>query len=87
METLNWRTARDVQFNEPLIPNPDSPSQLLQALREVRVAFDSGLVHIDPRKGSEGEGDDEFSIYVVPAAAVRMIHYREKPLRPFAFTG
>lgn len=81
MDQLKWRTARKVELSEPLVPNPNSQSELLQRLTNVRVAFDSGLVHIDPREGDGQDfdrGNPEFEVHVVPATAVRTIVYMER---------
>lgn len=81
MNQLEWRTARKVELVEPLIPNPNSQSELLRRLTDVRVAFDGGLVHIDPRGVDAHDfdrGNPEFEVYVVPASAVRTLTYREK---------
>jgi hypothetical protein len=80
MNTLNWRNAREVHLTDPLIPNPASQSQRQQHLTEVRVAFDSGLVHIDPRHPGAQDldaGNPNFNVYVIPATAVQTIIYEE----------
>lgn len=85
MDNLKWRTARKVELTDRLIPNPNSQSELLQRLANVRVAFDSGLVHIDPREVDAHDfdsGNPEFEVYVLPAASVLKIVYMEKKKKP-----
>ncbi|MGW5352183.1 hypothetical protein ACWERV_16940 [Streptomyces sp. NPDC004031] len=80
MNTLNWRNAHEVRLTDALIPNPASTSQMQQNLSNVRVAFDAGLVHIDPRHPGAQDldpGNDEFTVYVVAASAIRTISYQE----------
>jgi hypothetical protein len=80
MTTLNWRTAREAHLTEALIPNPNSTSQLMQNLTDVRVAFDGGLVHIDPRHPGAQDldpGNPEFTVTVVSASSVHAIQYVE----------
>jgi hypothetical protein len=81
MATLNWRTVREVQLAEALIPNPNSMSQKLDRPTDVRVAFDGGLVHIDPRP--QGRTDTECPVYVVPVLALKVIQYKETIQQPF----
>lgn len=76
MSTLNWRTAQKVELTEPLIPLASSPSEPRSRLDNVQVAFDSGLVHIDPRPA--GATDTEYPVYVVSASAVKVIQYQDR---------
>lgn len=85
MTTLNWRTAHRVELTDNLIPTPNSPSELKWRLDNVQVAFDSGLVHIDPRP--QGATDTEYPVYVVPASAVKVIRYQETKPAPFGAYG
>lgn len=84
MSTLNWRTARSIELVEPLIPNPSASHQKLDRLDEAQVAFDGGLVHIDPRP--VGATDTEYPVYVVPASAVKVIQYQDRK-RPSKLSG
>lgn len=80
MHTLNWRTVREITLQYPAVPDPNNTSQLLSNLKNVRVAFDGALVHIDPRRVDEpdhDQGNTEFPVYAVPASSVRVIHYME----------
>jgi hypothetical protein len=85
MTTLNWREAAELRLTDKLIPNPDSPSELLHMLRGVRVAVDGPLLHVDARSINHGEKRDdreEYDVFVVPALAVRLIRYRVVPSSP-----
>lgn len=80
MNTLNWREAREVRLAEALVPNPQSTSQLMQNMTHVRVAFDNGLVHIDPRHPGAQDlesGTTTYPVSVVAAASVKCILYDE----------
>lgn len=81
--TLNWRTATELHLNDKLIPNPDAGHDLLDKLRNVRVAIDGSFLHIDPRQPNDVEGSrgQEFDVYIVPASVVKTVTYRQKEHR------
>ncbi|MFD4968919.1 hypothetical protein [Streptomyces sp. NPDC058424] len=78
MSTLDWRTA-DVDLSGKLIPNPLAEHQLLDRLNNVRVAIDSGFLHIDPRPNGQPAypGQDTYPVHIVPAHSVRCVTYKE----------
>ncbi|MEU6520489.1 hypothetical protein [Streptomyces sp. NPDC046978] len=79
MSTLKWRLA-DVTLNDKLVPNPQSESELLDRLNNVRVAVDGGFLHIDPRRNGQPAypNEDTYSVHVVPAYLVRLVTYKEE---------
>lgn len=85
--TLNWRKARTVKLTTTLIPNPaSSGATMLRELNNVRVAYEGGLIHIDPRQDDATDG--EYPVYAVPPTSVELITYIEAaPVAPFAFRG
>lgn len=84
MTNLTWRIAQTITLTDARVPDPNAPAQNLTELRNVRVAFDNGFVHIDPRSTTQPDhdaGDSEYSVYVIPAAVVHVVHYRQpKPV-------
>ncbi|MGW0795955.1 hypothetical protein [Streptomyces sp. NPDC002692] len=90
MPQLEWRTA-DVVLREELIPNPANESQLLARLNQVKVAVDTGFLHIDPRRSGDVAfpGTDTFPAYIVPAHQVSVVMYQapmnETPEAPQVF--
>lgn len=80
MTSLTWRTARELRLTDKLIPNPNSTSELLDRLDNIRVALSAGWLHIDPRDAGNADrnpGDPEFDVFTVPASAVARIVFRE----------
>ncbi|MFE5140365.1 hypothetical protein ACFRDV_22255 [Streptomyces fagopyri] len=90
MPQLEWRTA-DVVLRDKLIPDPRNESQLLDRLTQVKVAVDTGFLHIDPRRNGDVAfpGADTFSAYIVPAHQVLVVTYQapvnETPETPQVF--
>ena len=81
-DTLQWRDADELRLHAPVIPQPTNPSQTTNALSSVRVAFDNGFIHIDPRPTNGQASVDkkaEYPVYVVPASAVEVLTYRVVP--------
>lgn len=85
MSKLEWRVARTVKLTSTLIPNPaNSGATLLSELTNARIAFDGGLVHIDPRLPEDVvSATGEFPVYAFPPAAVHLITYTDGQLAPF----
>lgn len=75
--SLTWRTA-DLTLADKLIPNPNSESQLLDRLSNVRVAVDAGFLHIDARPNGQPAypGQTEYAVHIVPAHLVRTVVYK-----------
>jgi hypothetical protein len=84
-DNLKWRTVAELRLTDPIVPNPNSTSELLNRLNHVRVAVDNGLLHIDPRPVNQplaGGADTEYNVTVVPTSAVEYISYRVAPAEP-----
>jgi len=82
METLNWRDVDEIRLHDAVIRKPNDQSREVDYLQQVRVALDGAMVHIDTRPTNEpsrGVTDEEVTIHVVPATAVKVIRYRQKP--------
>ena len=80
METLNWRDVDEIRLHDAIIRKPNDQSREANHLQQVRVAFDGAMVHIDARPTNEpsrGVTDEEVTIHVVPATAVKVIRYRQ----------
>ncbi|MFJ8006129.1 hypothetical protein [Streptomyces fagopyri] len=77
MPRLEWRTA-DVELRDKLIPDPNNQSQKLARFNQVKVAVDTGFLHIDPRRSGDVAfpGTDTFSAYIVPAHQVLLVTYQ-----------
>ncbi|MEU6233810.1 hypothetical protein [Kitasatospora sp. NPDC047058] len=75
---LQWIDCAQVRLTSKLIPSPSYGSHLIDQLANVRVAFDNGFVHIDTRFSSTAPLDPngEYTVLVVPAAAVESISYQ-----------
>ena len=69
MSDLEWIPVIDLHLAKGYEVHDDEGPQLV--LERVKVAFDSGFVHIDTNTGTE----DKRLIYVRPAAAVQSIAY------------
>jgi hypothetical protein len=85
MTTLPWREVAELRLTSKLIPNPNSQAELLHRLDHIRVAVDGPLLHIDPRSivnGQKRDDSQEYDVFVVPAASVELIRYREVPQGP-----
>lgn len=77
---LHWRTVTELRLNSKLVWNPNAQHELLDVLRNVRVAVEGGFLHIDPRQDAGGSQD----LFMVPAAAVLKAVYQEPvPAEPF----
>lgn len=74
MPKYDWRPVRDLELTEPLIPDPNASHQMLSRFREVRVAIEGSFLHIDVRPETEQQPGGEFTVYTVPASAVRIMH-------------
>ncbi|MEU8101670.1 hypothetical protein [Streptomyces rubiginosohelvolus] len=81
---LNWRDVLILDLNAKLIPDPNAGHNLLDRLRNVRVAVEGGFLHIDPRPTGHRDQGGEHDIFVVPASAVMSLVYRvPAPAEPF----
>ncbi|MEU6496424.1 hypothetical protein ABZ890_39610 [Streptomyces sp. NPDC046984] len=82
MSELNWRTA-DITLREALVPDPNSPSNLMTSVRQARVAIEGSFLHIDPQGGEEAyPNQGEWKVTIVPAVSVKAIEYTHVPLVP-----
>ncbi|MCX4792535.1 hypothetical protein OG369_42940 [Streptomyces sp. NBC_01221] len=76
---LTWRSVNTLVLAERLIPDPNASHNLLDQLRNVRVAIEGSFLHVDPRQPQDMEagGGQEFDVHVVPASAVKTVTYRD----------
>lgn len=75
MTTLNWRVASEVHLNNKIVADPSAQYDRLQQLRNVRVAIESGFLHIDPQQVGAASNGEEQDIYIVPASSVEYVKY------------
>ncbi|MHA6765291.1 hypothetical protein [Streptacidiphilus sp. PAMC 29251] len=83
MTTLNWRNATEVRLSEALIPDPASPSGVLDILTGGRVAVDDGVLYIDPRQdpGPDPEAA-AYTVTAVPLAGVISFSFQAEVSSP-----
>jgi hypothetical protein len=76
MSNLEWRKA-DVTLHDGLVPKPNAEHELLSRLDNVLIAVEGSFLHIDPQSGEAVyPGQEEATVTIVPASAVKWVRYR-----------
>lgn len=73
----DWRAVRDLELTDDLIPDPNAQHIKLRRLANVRVAIEGAFLHIDARPEEAWRTAGEFTVYTVPASAVRVMNRQE----------